>query len=296
MRALEDAFNAARLRIDGENFATRTAPAAARRVVRGIALANRLFVGVQTPELSSPIKTMTDCSADASVILGVNRTQDASVCLMHGHDVIWSIQKERLTRQKHHWGGVGDFRSVYCPRLPGLARPVDVLVECFSSDREIERLPAYERELGENLTIAPDCRCARISHHLSHLYSVFHPSPFDEAAVMIVDGQGSPAADFTEAWPGRGRTPAHWREVSSFYRATRGGVECLDKQLWDRDDDHPAGLGMFYFLLTQMMFPGEGNSGFCSRPAMYAFMMSIQIGSAALAPVSAFPNVRRLRS
>lgn len=204
---------------------------------------------------------MADSLPAAPVILGVNRTQDASVCLMHGANVVWSVQKERLTRQKHHWGGVGDFRNVYCKRLPGLDRPIDVLVECFSSDREIERLPAYERELGENLAFAPGCRRARISHHLSHLYSAFHPSPFDEAAVMIVDGQGSPAADFTESWPDRARTPSHWREVSSFYRADRRHVECLGKQMWDRDDGHPVGLGMFYFLLTQTMFPGEGNEG-----------------------------------
>jgi carbamoyltransferase len=204
---------------------------------------------------------MADSLPAAPVILGVNRTQDASVCLMHGANVVWSVQKERLTRQKHHWGGVGDFRNVYCKRLPGLDRPIDVLVECFSSDREIERLPAYERELGENLAFAPGCRRARISHHLSHLYSVFHPSPFDEAAVMIVDGQGSPAADFTESWPDRATTPSHWREVSSFYRADRRHVECLGKQMWDRDDGHPVGLGMFYFLLTQTMFPGEGNEG-----------------------------------
>jgi carbamoyltransferase len=101
----------------------------------------------------------------------------------------------------------------------------------------------------------------RISHHLSHVYSVFHPSPFDEAAVMIVDGQGSPAGQFTETWPGGSRTPSHWREVSSFYNASRDGVACIGKQLWDGDDDHPAGLGMFYFLLTQTMFPGEGNEG-----------------------------------
>src|SRR4029079_19547667 len=84
-----------------------------------------------------PVRSMSETRSNVPVILGINRTQDASVCLMHGQDVIWSIQKERLTRQKHHWGAVGDFRNVYCSRLPGLDRPVDVLVECFSSDREI---------------------------------------------------------------------------------------------------------------------------------------------------------------
>ena len=204
---------------------------------------------------------MADSASAAPVILGVNRTQDASVCLMHGSRVVWSVQKERLTRRKHHWGALGDFRDVYTPRLPGLDRPIDVLVECFSSDREIERLGAYEQELGERLHFAPDCRRVCISHHLSHLYSVFHPSPFDEAAVMIVDGQCSPVSQFTERWAERERTPADWREVSSFYMASRSGVECIAKQLWDRDERTPVGLGMFYFFLTQAMFPGEGNEG-----------------------------------
>ncbi|MFP5405497.1 MAG: carbamoyltransferase, partial [Gammaproteobacteria bacterium] len=118
------------------------------------------------------------------------------------------------------------------------------------------------QEIAQALTLAPDCKRARISHHLSHVYSVFPPSPFEEAAVMIVDGQGSPVASFTEAWPEGEGLPAHWREVSSFYRVDRSGrMECLGKQLWEGESAEPVGLGMFYFLLTQAMFPGEGNEG-----------------------------------
>ncbi|MFC5459819.1 carbamoyltransferase [Massilia niabensis] len=198
---------------------------------------------------------------DAPVVLGINRTQDASICLMHGSQLVWAIQKERLTRQKHHWGKPGDLRQHYLPALPGLERPVDVLVECFSSDAEIDFLPDYEAELLDTLALSPGCRRARISHHLAHLYSVFHPSPFREAAVMVIDGQGSPAAEFTESWSGAGSVPGDWREVSSFYTATRERVDCIVKQLWDRDDSRLVGLGMFYFLLTQALFPGEGNEG-----------------------------------
>jgi carbamoyltransferase len=199
--------------------------------------------------------------SDGPVVLGVNRTQDASICLMHGSRLQWAIQKERLTRHKHHWGRQGDFRNVYLPRLAGLERPIDVLVECYSSDPEIGNLAAYERELAETLTLAPGCRRARLSHHLAHVYSVFHPSPFNEAAVMIIDGQGSAVADFTEQWSGAAAVPGDWREVSSFYRADRGRIECIGKQLWDRNDQRLVGLGMFYFLLTQAIFPGEGNEG-----------------------------------
>jgi carbamoyltransferase len=196
-----------------------------------------------------------------ATILGVNRTQDASICVLRGQQVICSVQKERLTRHKHHWGKLGDFRDFYLPRLMQLREPVDVLVECYSGDREIEHLAAYEEELAQTLRLSPDCRRARISHHLAHLYSVFHPSPFDSAAVMVIDGQGSAVADLTEAWDEAQAMPRHWREVSSFYQADRRKIACLGKQLWDCDDRALVGLGMFYFLLTQAMFPGEGNEG-----------------------------------
>jgi len=198
---------------------------------------------------------------DAPVVLGINRTQDASICLMHGSRLVWAIQKERLTRQKHHWGKPGDLRTHYLPALPGLERPIDVIVECYSSDDEISALGEYEAELFDTLALAPGCRRARISHHVAHLYSVFHPSPFRDAAVMVVDGQGSPVSDFTEHWSGAAEVPGDWREVSSFYTADRERIACIDKQLWDRDDSRLAGLGMFYFLLTQALFPGEGNEG-----------------------------------
>jgi carbamoyltransferase len=198
---------------------------------------------------------------EGPLVLGVNRTQDASVCLMRGSTLRWAIQKERLTRIKHHWGRLGDIADHYAARLPGLNQPIDVLVECYSSDAEIDNLSAYQRELAATLTLAPDARRARISHHLAHLYSAFHPSPFDHAAVMVIDGQGSAVADFTESWPRPEGVPGDWREVSSFYLADREHATCIGKQLWDRDERRLCGLGMFYFMLTQAIFPGEGNEG-----------------------------------
>ena len=201
---------------------------------------------------------------DGPVVLGINRTQDASACLLRGSTLQWAVQKERLSRVKHHWGRPGDLQDYYAARLPGLDAPVDVLVECYSSDAEIDNLPAYERELAATLKLAPHARRARISHHVAHLYSAFHPSPFTRAAVMVIDGQGSAVADFTEHWADAAAVPGHWREVSSFYMAARDHVEridCIGKQLWERDEQQPAGLGMFYFMLTQAIFPGEGNEG-----------------------------------
>jgi carbamoyltransferase len=188
--------------------------------------------------------------SDAPVVLGINRTQDASVCLMQGSRLLWAIQKERLTRRRHDCGQPGDLRDLYGPRLPWPERPVDVVVECCASDEE---------ELAASPILAPGCRRARISRHLAQVYGAFHPSPCREAAVMILDSQGSPVSSLNEYWAGAAYAPGDWREAVSFYRADRERVLCIGKQLWDGDDARPAGLGMFHALLTQAIFPGAGN-------------------------------------
>ncbi len=54
-------------------------------------------------------ETMMD---EGPVVLGLNRTQDASACLLHGSRLFWAIQKEALTRQKQHRGRHGDVRGL----------------------------------------------------------------------------------------------------------------------------------------------------------------------------------------
>ncbi len=39
----------------------------------------------------------------------------------------------------------------------------------------------------------------QVSHHVTHLHSAFHPSPFDVAAGIVVDNQGSRARHFTDS-------------------------------------------------------------------------------------------------
>lgn len=195
-----------------------------------------------------------------ATVLGINRTQDASICLA-GDSFLVSIQKERLTRTKHHWGQLGDLKKYYAERLPLLAGPVDLVVECFSSDEELSRLKEYDEELHETVRFRGAPRKVSISHHFAHLYSTFYLSPFDESAVMVIDFQGSRVRDLTEVWDGRELASPEWVEVGSFYHCDARGNRCLSKQLWDADHSRPAGLGAFYSFLTHLMFPGEGNEG-----------------------------------
>ncbi|MEW9549856.1 carbamoyltransferase [Nonomuraea sp. NPDC050783] len=200
--------------------------------------------------------------ADFPIVIGINRTQDGSIAVAVGDSGMYSLQKERVSRRKHHWGRPGDLPDRYLPAMPLLKEPVDLVVEGYSSDTEIENLEEYHEELRETLSLKEDAPIIQVSHHLSHLYSAFHPSPFEQAAGLVVDNQGSPVRHFTEAFtppPGAG---GDLLEVSSFYRCTRDGVECLAKQLWDGDWSAPAGLGCFYALLTKALWPeGEGNEG-----------------------------------
>ncbi|HVL82789.1 MAG TPA: hypothetical protein VM367_00620, partial [Pseudonocardia sp.] len=135
------------------------------------------------------------------VVVGINRTQDGSISVARGAATVYSLQKERLTRRKHHWGRLGDLHRLYLPNLPALREPVDLVVEGYSSDDELDDADSYAAELLEHLTFRGEPRIVRVSHHLSHLYSAFPPSPFDSAAAMVIDAQGSRARDLTEPHP-----------------------------------------------------------------------------------------------
>jgi len=203
---------------------------------------------------------------DTPVVLGINRDRHASVCLMHGSHVQWAIQKERLTRHQHHAGEPDDMDAFYLPHLSGLERPLDVLVECRASggvadggtdgvtDGATDDLAGDDGD--RSLVFARGARRAGISRHLAHVYGAFHPSPFREAAVMVVGGQGSLGAD--------GR-----REVASCHRVDRERIACIGQQLRGDGDRHAAGLGMFYAGLTQVLFPGQGNEGKVTDLAPY---------------------------
>ena len=74
-----------------------------------------------------------------------------------------------------------------------------------------------------------------IEHHRSHLASAFYPSPYDEAAILSIDGSG----DFTTTMLGRGKGT---------------NIEVLESV------DFPASVGLFYTAFTQFLgFPHYGD-------------------------------------
>ena len=195
---------------------------------------------------------------DTPVVLGINRGRHASICLMHGARVQWAIQKERLTRRRLDPGEPDDVDAVYLPRLSGLERPLDVLVECHATGDAAMHDAGADADAGGDhaLAFAHGARRARIPQHLAHVYSAFHPSPFREAAVLVLGSHDG-------AEPGGDRT------LASCYRVDRERIACIGQQVTNAGDRLAAGLGMFQFRLTQALFPGEGSEGKVADLAPY---------------------------
>lgn len=101
------------------------------------------------------------------MVVGINRTQDGSIAVARGSTELVSLQKERITRRKHHWGRLGDLPDRYLPRLPLLREPVDLVVEGYSSDSEIDGLQAYcptltSSRYGSSRSRPPRCRSTSV--------------------------------------------------------------------------------------------------------------------------------------
>ena len=193
-------------------------------------------------------------------VIGINRTQDASISIFDNGNHIFSIQKERITKKKHDWGKLGDI-GLYKDITSELNRCADVIVQSFSSDVEIGNIPDYKEELY-NLGLANEnTKLVYISHHLSHLFTLYPETRFDDYAVMIIDAIGSNVKNVLERFPGRENREDEF-EIASYYSCQHGKYECVNKQtIVSLEQQRGVGLGNFYGQLKGVLFPGEGNEG-----------------------------------
>ena len=195
------------------------------------------------------------------IVLGLNAFHgDSSAALLRDGVLVAAAEEERFRRVKH-WAGFPTQAIRYCLREAGL-RLADVDHVAINQDSRANLL----RKLGYFVTQRPDFGLAlerlrvrsrrkdlrellaqnfpgdsfsggihAIEHHLSHLSSAFHVSPFSRAVVVSVDGFG----DFASAAWG-------WGEGAALSVAGRVYF--------------PHSLGIFYQALTQYLgFPHYGD-------------------------------------
>jgi carbamoyltransferase len=195
------------------------------------------------------------------IILGLNAFHaDSSAALLRDGVLVAAAEEERFRRVKH-WAGFPSQSIAYCLRDARL-RLADVDHVAINQDgrahrvRKIAYLVAHPPEIGLVLSRLrnrgqrqqiPELIAEafpgdtfrgafhNIEHHLAHLSSAFHVSPFEEAVVVSVDGFG----DFASAAWGVGRKS----DIA------------IDGRVY-----FPHSLGIFYQALTQYLgFPHYGD-------------------------------------
>lgn len=194
-------------------------------------------------------------------ILGLNAFHgDSSACIFSDNIMVAAVEEERFRRVKH-WAGFPTESIRYCLDEAGISLS-DVDHVAINQDAGanlgkkiaftlkkrpdlgfvLDRIRNKRKRSGvaEQLATAFPREKFRgqvhaVEHHLAHLSSAFHVSPFDEAVVVSVDGFG----DFASAAWGVGRGTS---------------IEVEDKVYF------PHSLGIFYQALTQFIgFPYYGD-------------------------------------
>jgi carbamoyltransferase len=230
-------------------------------------------------------------------VLGINAyDHDVSACLLRDGEIAYGIEKERITREKH---AGGFFQEVvdYCLQAEGITLDdVDLVVRnCYVlpvEDLEVRLIYQGDMSDGERdqmlkspLFMPKSNKVMTVSHHLAHAYSAFAVCPFDEGAIMIVDGVGSYSSDIKE--PGQlteGVNPLA-RESESYYRFKGSKLETL-KKVW---------LQPRRGLLSDEFFNMDGLGALYSRVSSYIFADWNKCGEVmGLAPYGRPNSFRRL--
>jgi len=221
--------------------------------------------------------------AQRMIILGINAHHaDASASIVVDGKLVAAAEEERFRRIKH-WAGFPSLAIEYCLAEAGVGiNDVDhIAVNRNPSARLWQRakfilakrpsVGAIRRRLANRAKIADlrseICEAFKIDelkpalhnveHHRAHLASAFFVAPFDDAAIISIDGFG----DFVSAM---------WGAGSRQHIETFGEV------------GFPHSLGIFYTAITQYLgFPHYGDEykvmGLApyGKPSMMAAMREI---------------------
>lgn len=200
------------------------------------------------------------------IVLGINAYHaDASAAIFKDGILIAATEEERFRRIKH-WAGFPSLAVQFCLKEAGIGlREVDHIAigrdpkaklaqkmlfygknafKSFDFDFVKDRYKnqkqsmTIESELSA-LSGIPEQeikpKIHQIEHHRSHMASAFFASPFEESAILSIDGSG----DFTTTMFGYGKG---------------NKIEVLDSI------DFPHSLGVFYSAFTQLLgFPNYGD-------------------------------------
>ncbi len=182
-------------------------------------------------------------------ILGIQcfANQDSGACILRFSrdgkilDYV-AISEERLIRKKHPY--TFPVHSIgYCMNHYGLTdvSSFDLMVSDFIRvKRWFNSGPGYNVSEFDYLKLKFDIdprKIVSINHHMAHAASVYYTSGFDDAAVLIVDGNGSDL------------------QTTSFFDADKGKIRQIDEY-------KAHGIGAVYNAVTESILNlGTGGEG-----------------------------------
>lgn len=198
-------------------------------------------------------------------ILGINAYHGgASAAIIKDGQLIAAVEEERFTRQKY-WAGFPTQSIQFCLKAAGInaqdldhvgisrnpnanlikkvmftvtRRPsLSLLKDRFKNAAKVGDLKSLlATALGIDIT-SLRAEFHNVEHHRAHMASAFFVSPFDEAAILSVDGMG----DFVSTMTGSGKTSK---------------LEVMETV------NFPHSLGNFYTVICQWLgFPKYGDEG-----------------------------------
>lgn len=196
-------------------------------------------------------------------ILGINAYHgDSSACIYKNEELIAASEEERFRRIKH-WAGFPSQAIEFCLREAGI-QITDVNYIAISRDpkanfnkkvfqalknrlsisniinrfNNLQKAATIEDEFVNHFNLQKGelkAKIVNVEHHRSHLASAFFASPFEQSALLSIDGFG----DFTSTMTGTG---------------TGNQITVLDSV------SYPHSLGVFYTTFTQFLgFPHYGD-------------------------------------
>ncbi|MDB4414882.1 carbamoyltransferase [bacterium] len=196
-------------------------------------------------------------------ILGLNAYHgDSSACIYKNGELIAATEEERIRRIKH-WAGLPTEAIKFCLDDAGITlKEVDYITvsrdplakiekKIFHSIKKLISIKAVlsrganslkinniKKDISESLGYNNDeikAKVKFIEHHRSHMASAFHVSPFEESAILSIDGMG----DFTSTMRGIGKG---------------NKIDIIDSV------SYPHSIGIFYTSFTQYLgFPHYGD-------------------------------------
>lgn len=171
---------------------------------------------------------------------------DGGACLIDDGK-IFAIAEERITKQKY----AGGFEASidYCLEAAKISKNlIDVVAvsSCCESPR---------KNISKLQDIFPNAKVIVVpSHHLSHAYSTYYTSKFDEALIMVLDNEGNIINDL-----GNDNYFDNELEKMSYYIGRDNHIQLLER---DAVEPNSIGVGEAYRFFTHYIgFPSYVYAG-----------------------------------